>query len=207
MIEDFLSQSEISPVIYSANGVYLNKNITKIYSLQSADVIGYQSLRLCVLIPFSSKEEVENNFDLVWQAYGVSDYTGNIISDSLDIVKEYRQMQNLNSFNEFLKNHPLLFSDGNYYGVEETDRNEMAQQFLSYQIQKEAGLNPTTIMWHTKKKACKELPVEDFLMLVSAITQYTLPYYNQMQERKEQIFDAEDKMTILSTPTTYGETV
>lgn len=204
MIKDYLSKSALIPVVYSNTGVKLYKWITEIKSLQNEEIIGYHALTQTILIPFESKEVVESNFDLIWDAYGVYGYQGNIVADSLDVVKEYWQNRNLKNFETFLRDNPLLYTDGNYYGVEETDRNEMAQQFLSYQMKQAAGLNPTTIEWHTKKKACKEMPAEEFMALAAAIEQYTLPFYNTMQSRKEQIFDAIDKESVFATEITYN---
>lgn len=203
MITDYISTSVLKPVIYSQDEVCLYKDITEVKSLQNDDVVAYHALRQIIMQCFSSENEVMQNFDLIWDAYGVYDYQGNIITDSLDVVKEYWQNRNLKNFETFLRDNPLLYTDGNYYGVEETDRNEMAQQFLSYQMKQTAGLNPTTIEWHTKKKACKEMPVEEFMALASAIEQYTLPFYNTMQSRKEQIFDATDKGSVFATEITY----
>lgn len=206
MIFDYLSQDQIKPIELFSDGVFLNKNITEIRSLTNPEnIIGYQSIRFFIEEAPSTEEEINNNFDLVWDAYATYNYKGNILKDSLDYVKEYWQNKNLENFNQFLKDHPLLYSDGFYYGVEEVDRNEMMQQFQLYQIEANAGLNPTGIQWHNKKKACKEFTLEEFLGLSLAIKEYTLPYYNLMQERKEQIFNAEDKMSILQIPIIYNE--
>lgn len=206
MIIDYLSQNQIKPVELFSDGVFLNKNITEIKSLTNPEnTIGYQSIRFFIEEAPSTEEEINNNFDLVWDAYTIYNYKGNILKDSLDYVKEYWQNKNLENFNQFLKDHPLLYSDGFYYGVEEVDRNEMMQQFQLYQIESNAGLNPTGIQWHNKKKACKEFTLDEFLELSLAIKEYTLPYYNLMQERKEQIFNAEDKMSILQISIIYDE--
>lgn len=208
IIKDYISVNKPSEVTYSKNGVYLCKNITPIYTLITKDqleqpIIGYQYLKLCVNQSFESKKMVEDNFDLIWVGYGEGKYSNNILVDSIQNIKEYWQNRNLENFNQFLKENPLLYTDGNYYGVEEVDRNEMSQQFLSYQIKEQAGLNPTGIQWHNKKKACKEFTLEEFLNLTLAIEQYTLPYYNLMQSRKEAIFDCTEKIDVFDIPITY----
>lgn len=206
MIQDYISRTPLSSVELTDDFCYLNKNITEIKSLSNPEVIiGYQCLRLFIEQNFENKAEIEQNFDLLWKAYGTYNYPSDILADSLDKVKEYWQEQNLIQFNQFLKDHPMLYTDGLYYGVEEVDRNEMNQQLGAYNTKKAAGSNPTGIQWHSKKKACKEMSVEDFLALSAAIEQYTLPYYNRMQERKEVIFDCTDKGDIFDIPITYEE--
>lgn len=207
MIKDCLSESVLQNIVFAPTGIKLYKDIVEIKSLQSDEIVGYHALTQTILVPFESKDVVESNFALIWDAYGIYEYQGNIITDTLDTVKEYWQSRNLKNFESFLRSNPLLHTDGNYYGVEETDRNEMSQQFLSYQMKQAAGLNPTTIEWHTKKRACKEMPVEEFMNLASAIEQYTLPFYNTMQSRKEQIFDAMDKKSIFDIDITYDNLV
>ena len=204
MVIDYLSENKIYPVEDFSDGVHLNKNITEIKSLMDPEkVIGYQSIRTYIEERPGTIEEINENFDLVWDAYIVHNYKGNILKNSLDEVKEYWQNKNLENFNLFLKEHPLLYTDGNWYGVEEVDRNEMSQQFLSYQVKVQAGLTPSGIQWHNKKKACKEFTLEEFLTLTLAIEQYTIPYYNLMQSRKEAIFNCTEKIDVFKVPTNY----
>ena len=204
IIQDYFSDTMPPSVTYAEKGVYLYKDITPIYSLNNPEeIVSYQCLRQCVRQEFESREVVEGNFDLIWKAYGECGYDGNILTDSIETVMNFWQNKNLDDFNQFLKENPLLYIDGNYYGVEEIDRNEMSQQFLSYQVKEKAGLNPTSIQWHNKKKACKKFTLEDFLTLTLAIEQYTLPYYNLMQSRKEAIFNCTDKIDVFKIPITY----
>lgn len=204
MIRDYISKTALSSVEIAEEGCYLNKNITEIRSLNDSEkVIGYQSLRLFIGETFNSKSEIEENFDLIWKAYGAHNYSGNILEDSIEAVMNFWQEKNLESFNLFLKDHPMLYTDGLYYGVEETDRNEMNQQLGAYNVKVAAGLNPISVQWHSKKKACTEFPIEDFLALSSAIEQYTLPYYNLMQTRKEAIFNCTAKIDIFDIPVAY----
>ena len=204
MFQDYISNTILQPVQMTFDGCYLNKNITEIKSLENPEnIIGYQCLRLYIEHDLGTSEQIEENFDLLWSSYGVYNYLGNILTDSLDTVKEYWQDKNLIQFNEFLKEHPMLYTDGLYYGVEETDRNEMNQQLSMYNAKVAAGLEPTGVQWHSKKKACTEMSIEAFLMLTAAIEQYTLPYYNLMQSRKEAIFNCEEKIDIFNVPIVY----
>lgn len=203
-LKDYISENPISPVTITSEGTYLNKDITEIKSkVNSDETISYQSLQLFVDQDLGSVETVQSNFDLIWDVYSNTNYDGNILTDSLDTFKEYWHSINLKNFEVFLAEHPMLHTDGFYYGVEEVDRNEMMQQFQSYLMKENAGLNPTSIQWHNKKAACKDFTLEEFLGLSLAIEQYTLPYYNEMQKRKENIFNAETKSDVIKVSVKY----
>lgn len=203
MVKDLISKTPISPVNIVEDGVYLNKNIVEIKSQITGSILAYQSVSLFVGQNLGTSQEITDNFDLIWKAYAEHFYDGNILTDSLKTVMEYWHNCNLKNFETFLKEHPMLHTDGLYYGVEEVDRNEMNQQFGSYTIKQVAGLKPTAIQWHSKKDECKEFTVEDFTVLAVAIENYTLPYYSLMQSRKKGIFQCEDKLSVFNIPITY----
>lgn len=203
MIKDLISKTPISVVSVTGDGVCLNRDIVEIKSQTNDSILAYQSVSIFIDQNLGSIQEVTDNFDLIWKAYAECSYDGNILTDSLKTVMEYWHNCNLKNFETFLKEHPMLHTDGLYYGVEEVDRNEMNQQFGSYTIKQVAGLKPTAIQWHSKKDECKEFTVEDFTVLAVAIENYTLPYYSLMQSRKKGIFQCEDKLSVFNIPITY----
>lgn len=205
MIVDYISKNKLKSVEISPDGVYLNKNITEIKSMYNSDIIGYQCLRLYVDQNLGNEAEIEDNFELIWKAYGECGYDGNILTDSIETVMNFWHSKNLSNFETYLKEHPILYTDGNYYGVEEEDRNEMAQQLGIYNLKVQSGLTPDGIKWHTKKKACKLLTLEEFSNLLFAVEAYALKYYELMQSRKESIYECDNKADIFSIPITYEE--
>lgn len=205
-IHDYFSDTMPPSVTYAEKGVYLYKDVTPIYSLNNQDeIVSYHCLRQCIRQEFESREVVENNFELVWKAYGECGYDGNILEDSIETVMDFWHSKNLNNFETYLAEHPLLYTDGNYYGVEDEDRNEMAQQLGIYNLKVQSGLTPDGIKWHTKKKACKLLTLEEFSNLLFAVESYAIKYYELMQSRKESIYECTNKIDIFAIPITYEE--
>lgn len=125
--------------------------------------------------------------------------TINVETCTLEELKLYIQKSNSEALEMFLENNPMLHTDGKYYGVAEVDRNEMIQQYVSYNLKK--TIDPETedvIMWHSKGTKCTPMSVTDFATLSLAISNYTEPYYEDMQEIKEAIMQAEDKEAVLA---------
>lgn len=206
MAIDHISQKPINQVELISDGAFLNKDITEIKSLTNPnETIGYQSIRIYVPETPGTEDEIRENFDLVWKAYEDAKYTGNILKDSIETIMDFWHSKNLSNFEAFLAEHPLLYTDGNLYGVEEEDRNEMAQQLGIYNLKLQSGLTPDGIKWHTKKKACKLLTLEEFSNLLFAVEAYALKYYELMQSRKESIYECTNKEDIFAIPITYEE--
>lgn len=206
MIIDYISKTKLYPVEVTGDGVYLNKDIHEIKSLDNTEkVIAYQCLRLYINEDLGIENDIQNNFELIWTAYGTCGYDGNILKDSIKTVMDFWHSKNLSNFETYLKEHPLLYTDGNCYGVEKEDRDEMAQQFGIYNLKVQSGLTPDGIKWHTKKKSCKLLSLEEFSNLLFAVEAYALKYYELMQSRKEAIYECTNKSDIFDIPITYKE--
>ena len=203
MITNYISKKELKPVEITCDGVYINKNITEIKSLNSSDIIGYQCLRIYICQNLGSESEINANLELIWRSYGECGYDGNILKDSIETVMNFWHSKNLNNFETYLAEHPLLYTDGNLYGVEEKDRNEMTQQLGIYNLKLQSGLEPDGIKWHTKKKSCKLLTLEEFSNLLFAVEAYALKYYELMQSRKESIFSCTSKADIFDISIDY----
>lgn len=117
---------------------------------------------------------------------------------SLDDIKNYVQKSNSKSLENYLENNPMLYTDGKYYGVATCDRNEMTQQYVSYMLHKTINQNiDDVIKWHSKGAKCTAMPLTDFINLALAITEYTEPYYEEMQTIKENIMTANTKEEVL----------
>lgn len=122
---------------------------------------------------------------------------------TLDELKKYRQSKNKEAMNDFFRNNPMKHTDGLYYGVEDEDRTEMAEEYLGYMVEK--AVNPDAkLEWHSKGSACTERTEEEFDAISKAVRAYTKPYFNQMQAIKESIFAAKDKDAVM-TIKIFGE--
>ena len=204
MITDYISQKPINQVELISDGAFLNKDITEIKSLTNPnETIGYQSIRIYVPEAPGTEDEIRENFDLVWKAYEDGKYTGNILEDSIETVMNFWHSKNTENLENYLATHPILYTDGLYYGVEEKDQNEMTREYASYKMEEGAGLNPVGIQWHSKKGECKYMSEEEFIALASTVKTYAMTYYHLMQSRKKQIYDCTEKIDVFSIPITY----
>ena len=105
---------------------------------------------------------------------------------NLNEWKEYKQELNKNALKEFLSTATVEFNDKKY-GVTEDDQNEMALNYMQYQISKQVGIEES-LEWHAKKEKCVEFTEEEFLKLTLLVKSFVYPYMNQMQEYKEKIY-------------------
>ena len=205
-IQDYFSDTMPPSVTYAEKGVYLYKDVTPIYSLNNQDeIVSYHCLKQCIRQEFESRKIVEDNFNLIWKAYGECGYDGNILTDSIETVMDFWHSKNTENLENYLATHPILYTDGFYYGVEEKDQNEMTREYASYKMEEGAGLNPVGIQWHSKKGECKYMSEEEFITLASTVKTYAMKYYHLMQSRKKQIYECTDKADIFSIPITYEE--
>lgn len=122
---------------------------------------------------------------------------------SLQELQKYRQEKNKEAMNDFFRTHPLLHSDGLYYGVEDEDRQEMGEEFLGYMLELESNSN-AVLEWHSKGTACTPRTKEEFAAIAIAIRNYTKPYFREMQEAKEAIFSATTKDDVIAVKI-FGE--
>ena len=206
IIQDYFSDTMPPSVTYAEKGVYLYKDITPIYSLNNPDeIVSYHCLKQCIRQEFESRKIVEDNFDLIWKAYGECGYDGNILTDSIETVMDFWHSKNTENLENYLATHPILYTDGFYYGVEEKDQNEMTREYASYKMEEGAGLNPVGVEWHSKKGECKYMSEEEFIALAATVKAYAMTYYHLMQSRKKQIYQCTNKSDIFDIPITYEE--
>lgn len=109
--------------------------------------------------------------------------------DTLGEAKDAKQEQNKAALAAWLADHPLLWTDGKYYGVEEQDQNEMALNLMQYQAAAMASQN-APLEWHAQKEACREFTQEEYLGLSLAISAYVYPYRRYQESVKEAIYAA-----------------
>lgn len=107
---------------------------------------------------------------------------------TLDEYKNYLQEKNKAALAEFLASQSVEFN-GKPYGVSEEDQNEMALNFMQYQVLTTAG-QQVTLEWHSKKSACETFTAEEFVQLTAMIKAFIYPYFQQMNVIKQQIFSS-----------------
>lgn len=107
-----------------------------------------------------------------------------------EAAKADRQEENKAALARWLRDHPLTWVDGNVYGVEEQDQQEMAINLLQYQLAVSAGEENPPLEWHTQKKRCHNFTLEEFTALALAIRSYVYPYRQYQEAVKETIYNA-----------------
>lgn len=118
-------------------------------------------------------------------------YVPDIQKMELNEYKTYLQEKNKDALSSFLATQTVTYN-GKEYGVSEEDQNEMALNLMQYQALSQAG-QEVSLEWHSKKSKCETFSTEEFLGLTALIKEFVYPYYQQMQEIKERIFNAKTK--------------
>lgn len=121
----------------------------------------------------------------------------------LDTLREAKQAANKKALADWLAAHPLTWTDGNVYGTTKEDQDEMALNYMQYQLAVSAN-QPAVLEWHTQKKRCYTFSVEDFTALSLAIAAYVYPYLRYQEAVKEAIYMAQSKEELDAIEIDYG---
>ena len=129
------------------------------------------------------------------EGYIYNPYTGTCVPDSefahiLEKAQIDKQEENKKIFADFLKNHPLLYNDGKYYGVTLEDQTEISLNINQYHLQISSGIENPILEWHSIHEGCKPWSIEDLTALAATISNYIYPLFHKMQDYKTQIFAA-----------------
>ena len=111
--------------------------------------------------------------------------------DPLPAAQAARQEENKAALAAWLAAHPLTWTAGKRYGVEEQDQNEMALNLMQYQAAALAE-QPAPLEWHAQKEACRTFEQEEYLGLSMAISAYVYPYRRYQEQVKETIYSAKN---------------
>ena len=108
----------------------------------------------------------------------------------LSEIQSARQEENKAALAAWLAAHPLTWTDGKRYGVEEQDQNELALNLMQYQVNKAAG-KPAVLEWHAQKEECRAFEEAEYTALSMAISAYVYPYRRYQEKVKAAIYAAE----------------
>ena len=125
------------------------------------------------------------------------------LAAALEAAKAARQEENKAALAQWLAAHPLTWTDGKQYGVEEQDQNEMALNLMQYQAALQAG-QTAPLEWHAQKEACREFTQEEYLGLSMAISAYVYPYRRYQETVKEDIYAAETAEEVAAVVIDYA---
>ena len=126
-----------------------------------------------------------------WSAFTIEGGTWtDLDAKTLEQLQADRQEENKTALTAWFAEHPLTWTDGKRYGVEEQDQNEMALNLMQYQAAASAG-QVAPLEWHAQKEACREFTQEEYLGLSMAISAYVYPYRRYQESVKEAIYSAQ----------------
>lgn len=124
----------------------------------------------------------------------------------LDALRAAKQEQNKQALADWLAAHPLTWTDGNVYGTTKDDQDEMALNYMQYQLAISAN-QPAVLEWHTQKKSCHTFTLEEYTALSLAIAAYVYPYLRYQESVKEAIYMAQSKEELDAIEIDYGSVV
>lgn len=94
--------------------------------------------------------------------------------------QQSKQNENNGLLATYLKDHPIQWKDGKYYGVTQQDQSEISLNLMQYQLATAAGFS-TSLEWHALHEQCRAFTVEELSELALSISAYVYPLvrYNQ----------------------------
>ena len=121
-------------------------------------------------------------------------------------IQSALQEENKAALDAWLAAHPLMWTDGNVYGVTEEDQNEMSLNLQQYQVQVAAGRS-VNLEWHTQKKQCHTFTPEQYTALLLAIIDYVYPYRRYQENVKAAIYDAQTAEAVEAVVIDYSSVI
>lgn len=101
--------------------------------------------------------------------------------------QQSKQNENNGLLATYLKDHPIQWNDGKYYGVTQEDQSEISLNLTQYQLAVTAGLSPS-LEWHALHEQCRAFTVEELSALALSISAYVYPLVRYNQSIKSAIY-------------------
>lgn len=124
----------------------------------------------------------------------------------LSEIQSARQEENKAALAAWLAAHPLTWTDGKRYGVEEQDQNELALNLMQYQVNKAAG-QPAVLEWHAQKEECRAFEEAEYTALSMAISAYVYPYRRYQEKVKAAIYDSQTAEAVEAVVIDYASVI
>ena len=103
------------------------------------------------------------------------------------IQQQSKQNENNRLLATYLKDHPIQWKDGKYYGVTQEDQSEISLNLMQYQLAETSGFS-TSLEWHALHEQCRAFTVEELSELALSISAYVYPLVRYNQSVKSTIY-------------------
>lgn len=125
------------------------------------------------------------------------------VPPDLDALRGIKQAENKAALADWLATHPLIWKDGQTYGVTQEDQDELSLNLMQYQLAVQTG-QAAQLEWHAQKQACRAFTSEEYAALSLAIAAYVYPYRRYQEQIKAAIYAAESEDEIHAVQIDYS---
>lgn len=114
-------------------------------------------------------------------------------------MEEYRvYLRELNNslLDKFLRDNPLLWSNGKHYGATNDDQTTMIKNYNGWQLLQQAGITDAKLEWNAANESCIEFSESEYLGLMGAIYVYAKKMLKLCQWYKLKIINATNRIEL-----------
>lgn len=94
----------------------------------------------------------------------------------LEIAKNIKIKESHELLEKYLSEHPLLYTDGNYYSVTLEKQSLLTGNLLAYQLELQHGVSNPELEWNASGEECVPWTFEELSALAIAIKYYVKPF-------------------------------
>lgn len=109
------------------------------------------------------------------------------IALQLENAKKNKIEESNKKLEMFLLEHPILYSDGNYYSVTLGKQSILQGNLMGYQLELQMGITNPILEWNSTGEICVPWSYDDLSALAIAIKNYVKPYVSAQQAYEKRI--------------------
>ena len=109
------------------------------------------------------------------------------IAFQLENVKRNKIAESNKKLEQYLLEHPLLYTDGKYYSVTLEKQSILQGNLMGYQLELQMGVANPILEWNSTGDVCIPWTYENLSALAVAIKNYVKPYVGAQQAYEKQI--------------------
>lgn len=108
------------------------------------------------------------------------------IALQLENAKRNKIAESNKKLEQYLLEHPLLYSDGKYYSVTLEKQSILQGNLMGYQLELQMGVTNPTLEWNSTGDVCVPWTYDNLSALAVAIKNYVKPYVGAQQAYEKQ---------------------